>query len=69
MSEYQIWRPNFNHGNEHFTDDEVRDAVGFIKAQFLGWKSPPVQLPADSVIEMVAREILLRGWKRGYEDA
>jgi len=34
-----------------------RMAVALLKQRFLAWRNPPVELPADSVIEEVVYEI------------
>jgi hypothetical protein len=44
-----------------FSDDLIRAAVHAIKTRFLGWRVPPVELPADSVIRETAVELLCMG--------
>jgi hypothetical protein len=39
-------------------DEAVRDGVAYLTRRFLAYKVPPVELPADSVIEDVVRYII-----------
>lgn len=38
--------------------DAVRDGVQMLKIRFLRWRDPPVELPAESVIEEVVRALI-----------
>lgn len=49
-------------------DDEIREGVEIIKANFLRWRSPPVELPAESVIEFCVREIIKIGKRNQIGD-
>jgi len=40
----------------------VREGNEAIKRHFLGWRDPPVDLPADSVIDAAVMEIVLLAW-------
>lgn len=40
------------------SDETVRQGVQYLKARFLNWRIPSVELPAESVIEDVVRSIL-----------
>jgi hypothetical protein len=42
----------------YVTEDEVREGIRFLKEEFLRYKIPPVDLPADHVIERVVRTLL-----------
>ena len=39
-------------------DALVRDGVQKLKEEFLNWRDPPVDLPADSVIDTVIKYII-----------
>ena len=47
----------------------VREGNEAIKRHFLGWRDPPVGLPADSVIDTAVVEILLLAWTWNNPDA
>ena len=38
--------------------EELRQYVALLKRRFLQWRDPPVDLPPDSVIEDVLRDII-----------
>lgn len=40
------------------TDEEIRIYMWHLKWKFLNWRTPPVELPAESVIEEVVRFIV-----------
>jgi len=39
-------------------DELIRQSVALIKRKFLQWRIPPVELPAESVIEECVRLII-----------
>lgn len=43
------------------SDELVRQCVHYLKVCFLAWRTPPVDLPAESVIEDVVRHIIEAG--------
>ena len=40
----------------------VQEGNKAIKRHFLGWRDPPVDLPADSVIDTAVMEIVMLAW-------
>lgn len=40
-----------------FTDDDIRLYVEHLKSKFLGWRTPAVELPPDSLIAEVVLDI------------
>ncbi len=41
-------------------EDLERWAVQYLKKEFLGWRTPPIELPAESVIEEIVKNIIGR---------
>lgn len=42
-----------------FVDEEVvREGRKAIQARFLNWRDPPIELPADSVIDEAVRDVI-----------
>jgi len=39
-------------------DELIRQSIALIKRKFLQWRTPPVELPAESVIEECVRLII-----------
>ena len=49
-------------------DELIRQSVALIKRKFLQWRIPPVELPAESVIEECVRLIIEAAQKAERED-
>jgi len=46
-------------------DELIRQSVALIKRKFLQWRIPPVELPAESVIEECVRLIIEAAQSQG----